>query len=350
MGKEIYSSTGVLGPSRRPFDRLYVNGTTYSENAPEVIGNWRRAVEIGRRHEQKIGRTMFRGLVSSEIAGRVLSSNDLHSQLEVAVDVSEFTNDPTWLIYMAKNKPDRKSICPVGQMIDETSGYRRAMNPEDRALRILETPGSSFIDRFSEDQVDQVDALWEGTFGWNKEEVDNLRRRIEEGADKRPCDRDVWFSGVILNGQIVTAAMAERLTIPAPNGKTLDLVESTEWRTKDGYGGRHLMTATLDMLNAQILSDLRDDGDSRIPLIYAECSFQSRSDRAGHGAGFKIPDRFVGKSVVPQVLAQNVGVNDGNEDCGPYRDFTFLYLPKDVITRYYDQEHVARMIDAISTR
>jgi hypothetical protein len=348
MGREIYSSTGALGPSRRPFDRLYVNGATYSADVPEVLNNWRRAVEIGTKHE-RIGRTMYRGLVSDELAQRVLRTNELHQQLEVALDVSEFTDDPTWLIYMAENKAQRQSIHPVDQMIAETSGYRRAMHPESRALSVLEA-GSVFVDRLSEDQIDQVDALWEGTFGWNRQEVDNLRKRIEEGAGKEPSERDVWFSGIVLDGQLVTAAMAERLTIPAPNGKTLDLVESTEWRTKDGYAGRHLMTATLDMLNAQILADLRDDGNSRIPLIYAECNFQSRSDRAGHGAGFRIPDRDIDGNRVPQILAQNVGVNDGNQNYGPFRDFTFLYLPKDVITRYYNPEQVARMLNEISTR
>jgi hypothetical protein len=57
----------------------------------------------------------------------------------------------------------------------------------------------------------------------------------------------------------------------------------------------------------------------------------SRSDRAATGAGFVVPSREFG---IPQVLVQNVAVNDGHQPQG-LRDFTFMYLPTSSIQKYY---------------
>jgi hypothetical protein len=114
----------------------------------------------------------------------------------------------------------------------------------------------------------------------------------------------------------------------------LHLVESTEWRTRDDFSGNGLMTATVAMLNAQVISDMRNHANP--PLIYAECNFQSRSDRVGHSAGFKVPDRTVGSLVIPQILAQNVMVHDGVDVAeGKLRDFTFMYVPVQTLQEEY---------------
>jgi hypothetical protein len=310
-------------------------------------------VRVGEKRAERTSRVIARGLVRDQDFRQVMVDSELVSRLEVAVDVSDFMGgDKNWFSYIAKNKPERSEACYRDRMLDETSNYRyeNVTSPEERIKLAENEMGGAFIDQFDESQTAELLSLWQGTFGWSALEVDNLRKRI--GADKvkeSPSERNVWFSGIMIDGKIVTASMAERLQIPGPDGKTLDLVESTEWITEAAHRGKHLMTATIDMLNMQVLRDLRDDGNSRIPLIYAECNFQSRSDRVAHGSGFRIPERSVDGVLIPQILAQNVGVQDGVSDCGPLRDFTFLYLPIDMITGYYKPDQVSRMVSLIKT-
>jgi len=133
------------------------------------------------------------------------------------------------------------------------------------------------------------------------------------------------------------------LPIPAFSGE-VDLVESTEWRTRDEYAGQGMMTATIAMLNTQILSDRRVSG--RKPLIYAECNFQSRSDRAGSGAGFEIPSREFAK----QIIVQNVHVGDGYpSEEGKLGDFTYMYLPVGSIDQSYDPIQSDAMLSYLKT-
>jgi hypothetical protein len=345
---DIFSSTGGLGVSRRPFDRLYVNGTHFSSNSKELVDNWQRLEIIGERHANKIGRVIFRGLVSDEAIQQILEDRNLSSRLEVALPVKDFTGESSWLVYLAKNRADRTQIESTKTMVEATTVYREVLPPDTRVLNVI-SAGGSFIDRFSEDQIDQLYSLWGGTFGWERNQIDNFRTKIDSFVGMSPSKKSVWFSGVIKDWQIVAAAMAERLPIPGANGSKLDLVESTEWRTRPGYEGQHLMTSTLDMLNAQVMADLRDDGESRIPLIYAECNFQSRSDRAGHGTGLLVPSRNVYYRVIPQILFQNVGVEDGHlEGQNKLRDFTFTYLHPDVIKTYYNPEQVREMLMLMS--
>lgn len=219
-------------------------------------------------------------------------------------------------------------------MIDETSDQKvRNIPPLERVQSAVEQ-GFSFTDQISEEEVDQIQALWGETFGWERNQVDNLRKRLG--------DKDVWFAAVKHEETIISAAMAERLMISAARGQ-LDLVESTEWRTRNGHEGKGLMTATVAILNAQILSDLQRYSNG-LPLIYAECNFQSRSDRVGYGAGFRIPDR-TGAS---QILVQNVLVRDGQpiED-DRLRDFTFMYLPREMINKYYDPRQTEAIMQCI---
>lgn len=101
----ILTSTGRLGVSRRPqYERLYVNGTQYSTDPVKVERNFQRLVTIGARHHQKIGRSIFRGLVNEAVMEHI-ANNDLRPYLEVALPVYEFTGDNSWLIYMANNRP-----------------------------------------------------------------------------------------------------------------------------------------------------------------------------------------------------------------------------------------------------
>ncbi|MBI2034220.1 MAG: hypothetical protein HYT11_00635 [Candidatus Levybacteria bacterium] len=328
----IFSSTGRLGVSRRQYERLYVNGTRFSSDPQEVERNFQRLTAIGERNVQRIGRSIFRGAVSDEVMSHI-SRNGLQHHLEVAFPLEEFTGDNSWLIYMANNRSGREQIVPHNIMVRETEFQKSEIMPADRIRSVIER-GYAFTNQIPENQVDQVHSLWGETFGWERHEVDNLRRRLETASKKNPSQRDVWFGAIRDNGNIISAAMAERLTVPAENGM-LDLVESTEWRTRDEYAGKGLMTAALAILNAQILSNLQEDRDT-LPLIYAECNFQSRSDRAGYGAGFRIPYRTQEGYPAPQILVQNVLVRDGSQiEEGRLRDFTFMYLPRSVIQRDY---------------
>lgn len=332
--ESIFSSTGSLGVSRRQYDRLYVNGTRASDNPEEVEQNFGRLMAIGNRHPERISRSVFRGVVSHDVVQHVLN-NGLHESVEVALPLADFTDDSSWLIYMANNRPGRDQIVPTDIMIRETENQNEVItSPVERVREVLGR-GYSFVDCIPEHQVDQIHALWGETFGWERQEVDNLRRRLNAANDGNQTQRDVWFSAVRDNGTIISVAMAERLTIPAANGQ-LNLVESTEWRTRDEYAGQGLMTATLAMLNAQILADFQGNPDA-LPLVYAECNFQSRSDRAGYGAGFRIPSRSQEGYPAPQILTQNVLVRDGAQvEEGRLRDFTFMYLPRNVIQTDYD--------------
>lgn len=274
----IFSSTGRLGVSRRQYGRLYANGC-YCADPAEVGQTFQRLTAIRERYQQKISRSVLRGLVSEGVMQHI-----------------------------------------------------------SHRVRSVVEQGYSFVDLIQADQLDQMHTLWSDTFGWNHQELDGLRKKLEANKYKDPAQRDIWFAAIRHNGAIISAAMAERLGLPTACGQ-LDLVESTEWRTKDGYTGNGLMTATLAMLNAKILSDFQDNPNG-LPLIYAECNFQSRSDRAGYGVGFRVPRRIHSS----QILVQNVLVRDGQPVAeGRLRDFTFMYLPAEAIRNHYSPSQTQEM-------
>jgi len=334
--EQIFSSTGSAGVTRRPYDRIYGNATRFSSSFDEVGRNVRRVSSIVENHPQ-ISRGVLRGVVSEEVVEAVAGTEFEHL-LEVAVPLQEFSQENAYLVYFAQNSASRQQLTSTEQMISATESDVMRSNPLERVRSVVES-GLHFSDSIQEDQVDQLHSLWGPTFGWERHEVDALRRRLDGSRTTDPSDRDVWFSAVHDNGTIVSAAMAERLSIPGSEGD-LHLVENTEWRTRDEYAGRGLMTATLAMLNSRILSDFRHGGNG-LPLIYAECNFQSRSDRAGAGAGLIVPSR----ERAPQIIVQNVLVNDGQDvPEGSLRDFTFMYMPRDVIESFYDPVQVDTML------
>lgn len=332
--ENIFSSTGGLGVSRRQNQRLYVNGNNFADNPGEVITNFGRLMEIRQSNPQKIGRCVYRTVASNQVVEEIVR-NGQRQHLEVALPISEFTNDDSWLVYMANNDPSRSRIVPQERMIEATSESREiSISPETR-IRNLRNEGMEFITRFGENEINDIYELWSETFGWTRQEIRNLSHRL--GKD------NVWFSAAVDQGRIVSLAMAERLTIPASGGN-LELVESTEWRTRQGHNGRGSLTAVLAALNSQILEAL-----PQVPLIYAECNFQSRSDRAGRGAGFEIPRRDSQGLPAPQILVQNVNVGDGQVvPEGKLRDSTFMYLPSEAIRTHYHREARRAIINLLN--
>lgn len=337
-----FTSIGKLGVSRRSHERLYVNGTHFSSDPAEFDRNFQRLVEIGKRNENRVGRSVFRGLVSGSVLNHILNS-DLSGNLEVALPVGELTGDSSCLVYMAHNKPERTEAFSREYMVRKTiNSQEEEVAPPLNKIELAVGQGYVFTSKIAEEQVDQIHSLWGDTFGWKRQEVDSLRRRLEMNMHRNPSERDVWLSAASKNGEIIGVAMAEKLSVPAKNGN-LDLVESTEWRVKDGYGGNGVMTATLGMLNAQILSDLKDDPNGT-PVIFAECNFQVRADLTGRKAGFHIPDRIVNGHPVSQILTQNVLVRDGSKlGDGKLRDFTFMYLPRKAMQQHYNAAQVKEM-------
>ncbi len=343
-GANIYSSTGRLGTTLRPFDRIYNNSKIPYSDPGEFearLGNITRIVE---KCPKEITRSVFRAIVSEDVLLYIINNGRLHSHLEVALPLEEFTKDNSWLIYMAKNKPGREEIIPREAMIRQTDVYVGEITSPPERVKAITEKGYSFVNKFSGEQVNQIHSLWGKTFGWQFHEVDNLRKRLISGEDKPPSEKDLWFSAIKYNDTIISAAMAEKLSMPSMSGN-LDLVESTEWKTGENYIRNGFMAATLAALNAQVLSDLKYSSNGH-PLIIAECNFQSRSDRAGHGAGFRIPER----NVAPQILVQNVGVNDGYDvGQGKLRDFTFVYLPGEMIKNHYNPAHVNSIMQMIKS-
>lgn len=340
--EQIFSSTGSLGVSRRQYDRLYVNGTQFADNADTVARNFQRLMAITDRYPDRLSRGVYRGAVSEEVFDRIQNS-DLYRQLEVALPLHEF-GDPSWLVYLAHNHEGRTQIEDTETMIvDVDRNVERGLLPEERVHEVVADRGYHFVTGFSPEQTGQILDLWSATFGWEEHEVNSLRHRLERERTQLPHQRDVWFSAICDNGMIISAAMAERLTIPVSNQRSLDLVESTEWRTRDAYAGQSLMTANVAMLNAQILSDLQLSPNGT-PLIFAECNFQSRSDRAGFGAGFRVPQRE-NRRPAPQLIVQNVLVNDGQDiPEGKLRDFTAMYLPMEQIQRGYQPQQTEAIL------
>ncbi len=333
-GSSILSSTGGSGISIRSHDRLYFNSKQYSTNPVILEKNFQRLTEVGERHPQEISRNVFRGLVHDNVV-QYISNNGFKEHIEVALPVKEFTGDDSWLIYVAKNKPDREVIVPREVMIEQTNFQKKEIISPLQRIQSIVQEGYTFANHIHKDQIEQVHALWGETFGWGRYEIDNFRKRLIRNSDNPPSQKDVWFSAIRDNGNIISAAMAERLEIPSAKVK-LDLIESTEWRTGDKYAGNGFMTATITALNAQIVSDLQDNQNG-LPIIFAECNFQSRSDRAGNGAGLRIPKR----SYAPQILTQNVMVHDGQPvPDGKLRDITIMYLPVETIQNHYSAMQV----------
>lgn len=332
MSKEIVTSTGTLGAEQRSFDRWSVNAKVYSD-APDAVDQFadRFIAVFARKEQEGLTRATFRGLVSQGVMDEIIHQGR-QSHLEVAFSVREFTGGDEWFIHAAKNAPERTLLTPIDQIVADTESDRMCSQSPLGKVNAVKEKGFKIVDSFSESDVDRVHGLWERTFGWTREEVDNLRHRIDAGKYADPEGKDVWFNGVRnTNGELISVAMAEKLSVPAADGRELHTIEVTELSVDPAYEGKGIMSANVAVLNSQILDDY---ADRSLPLIYAECNFQSRAERSAHRAVMRIPQR----EYAPQILQQNVGVGDGAPVDSPYRDFQFLYLPRDMIEAHYTPE------------
>jgi len=338
MGKEqkgILTSAGNLGIESRTYDRLYWNWEGDPVvNIQTLIDSFRQLSMRGEMEGKT--RVVFRGLVDEQTARSLFEErNPLTKYIEVAMPVID--NAGLWLLMLARNSPKRRSIVPVETMVKSTLLYNKDQQSISGRMQGILEKGYSLKDAFDEQLMSQVYELWGETFGWTFDQVTNLSTMLAQQQELAPSERWVWFSGVDHNSLLVSIATAERLRLKTQNGY-LDVVESTEWRTREGFENRGLLTSAIAYLNAQIFYVLPN------PLVVAECNFQSRSDRPAHGAGFVIPRREVGEITVPQILVQNVSVKDGYEPTG-LRDFTFMYVSQNVRERLYAKDEIFRIMD-----
>lgn len=311
---EIFSSTGQLGTQERQDGRLYHNARAYYDTTTAVTRIFDELVEQVDSESDRLSRAVFRGLVSGRVVQQLAAQRP--QNMEVALSVRDY-GQVAWLLYLGHNHPTRQSPHSAPDMVQAIDATRRppSLTAQDKVPAGFETARS-----FEPADEPALHTLWGQTFGWNQDEISALRLRLNQQRQRYPIDRDTWFSALRYGGQIVSAAMAEHLELEGPD-KAFDIVESTEWRTESQSQGKGLMPFVLRDLNAQIIKDLQHRYVGR-PLIYAECNYTSRSDRSGYRAGFRIPNR----QFAPQIIPQNVRVNDGKVPCG-LRDFSFMYVP-----------------------
>lgn len=336
---QIVTSTGELGLNERSYDRLYWNWPNGIISDVSVLERaFRRMVVAGELRGKT--RNIFRAPVDQKVMQGVLNSS-LRNYIEVAFPLpKEISQDGIWLLSVAKNQPSRQSLVPVDVIVYATSHYENSLVSINERLQSVMSQGFVIQNRIFPHQIEQVFDLWRETFGWTKEEVVKLSEQLDIENSLEPFTRSVWFTALEKEGEVITAAMAERLSLPLAQEQRVELVESTEWRTKPGWERQGLMTATVAHLNCQILCNLNHNRQIH-PLIFAETNFNSRSDLAASGAGMVVPKRQmpVDSFMIPQVLVQNVEVGDGRGAKG-LRDFIYVYLPQDAINNFYPQREV----------
>lgn len=312
------ASVGELGTSLRG-DRIYHNATQYHESfdqVQEIITDMREQMTTQDQNSE-LSRAVFRGIVSPEVMRNIMDCQ-LRDHVEVGVNLTGY-GELGWLLYVAINSLERQALVPVQEMISSTNDYEAPPGFDPSTL----PGGLTQRNHIPEQDWTQLRDLWL-PFEWDLRGVAQRARKIQDNLQCPPALRDTWFSGIWHGSRLACAATAERLTYQGAKGD-FDLVESTEWSTTPDFrrAGQSLMSYNLWRMNQEILSDLGCQ-NSKVPLIFAEANFMTRADKAGRRAGFRIPPR---RREIGQMVIQNVGVNDGLEPVGRWRDFTFLAVP-----------------------
>lgn len=337
-------STGGLGSQLRSESRRYVN---YPYGVVKDLNYLQRFVRLGHetisRGRQGVTRAVMRVLLPENILHRVVEMPSLMSLLESAVPTSHTDRfsggNRIWMVMGAINHPDRRPLHSVDQMIRDIDAMKQVIQvssqlPANRVQNLREE-GYQFIDSFSPERIAELMNLWGNTFQWDEDGIVKFRENIWRMRGMRPSQRGFWFSGIIepRSNVLVAVAQGERLDMPISDGRSIPIVESTEWRRSDSTSRHGLAAAAVVHLNAQILSDL----GSQYPLIIAETNYSSRAHAVGFAARMEVPPRNIGNTSVQQVLIQNVCVGDGYQPEGR-RDFTMMYIPPENTALYYSQQ------------
>lgn len=344
----IVSSTGKPGPEIRSDERFYVNSNKYAPEAAQFQRKWDQTVRVQQRFERRpeaLTRAASKSIVSTEVLGHLLADETHKKDVEVALPLGEYGMGDSWLVFLGRNAPGRRTIASSEVEMEKTSEQIDLVrdSPLDR-LKIKAAEGFTFTTSVEPEQVDDLFELWGSTFGWNREQIENFRQSIQKEKQGNPEDRTMWFAGVEYNGQLIGASMGQKLIMVGEGNVPLECVESTEWRKKPDTPGNGLTPSVLAGLHAQIL----DSFGEKTPLIFAECNIWSGANSTGHKAGLQIPQREVaiGESIykVPQILKQNVKIGDDVEVNAPYRDFVVESLKREGIEKYYAPSQRAEIL------
>lgn len=320
---EILSSTGDLGLDRRTYDRLYlnwrfgvVNDSSFLEHQ---LARARQAVD-----QKLASRCVGRFLVHPDTYDKIIEQPSLSQYLEASVPIEDWNQHTVaQMVMFGINGQERSPLVSPENVIRETNSRPPVSRLASERIAQAQSHGLEFSPIIEDWMIPQILGLWEETFGWDKGKIEGLQRRVNLTQNLMPSERPVWFNAAVDDSRIYTVSMAERLDMPLRDGRSVPIVESTEWRTAPGYERRGLMAATVADLHNHVVSDLEDC--SLPPLVIAETNFTSDAFRVGWAAGMEVPNRRDGR-IPAQMLVQNVEVGDGYEPHG-LRDFVFMYLP-----------------------
>lgn len=337
---ENTGSTGSLGFAYRSYNRAYINFQGVIHDAGYVARLGRIGNELIKRRRKNVTRGVLRALIPHSVLMDVLDNPESADLVESVVPIRYLTGangrspEPLWMMLAAVNHPERTPYTPVRDMataVDDTR--RRKITAPAVRIPALEQEGYRFIRNIPADRIAEIRRLWADSFEWNTKGIRQLRETLTSTQSCSRAQRRVWFSGLVepRSGRLVSLATAERLDLPVGDGRTVPVVENTEWRGIDSKR-RGLTAAVVAHLNAQILDDIGDLN----PLIIAEANYRSGAHHVGYAAGMEIPPRSISGRPVRQMLIQNVRVGDGCEPDGP-RDFSMMYLNQSAIQMYYDR-------------
>ena len=348
MSKEIVSSTGSMGIDTRSDNRIYWNVRQPMENALRVERSFNRLEEVkrvnapdvrsdGRRQEQfNFGdlpnrRDVMRFIASDEAARQLINPrNPFSSNVEVAFPI----DDNDWYISLGRNGVERKTADSLDNLVHDTAAPDMLKYPIDAVDKVLKE-GYSFKTDLSEPSVrDQVLKLWEHTFGWTEQEIENLQKRLEEQGETG--EKNVWFGALQRptpdGRKIVAVGMAEKIQFKRTNGKHIDIIELTEWSVDPDFRGNGYMPATVTQIAAQVLNSYQPE-ERKEKLLIAEVNIQNRAHRTGYSSGMNIAER-----VAPQILKQNVAVD------GVKSDFALMYISPASLARNYSPDTVQAIL------
>ncbi len=320
-------STGQLGLERRSFDRYYLN---YHRGVIDDIDRMETLFHLGNeaieRRSMGVTRCVARVLMDQSTLADSMSHPHISQVLEAAVPTWFLTgtSEPIWMVLGAINSPARQSIHSMPEIVASVDSTKRSPRfaPVDRVARLREE-GFVFTSEVASPRIGEVLSLWGDSFDWNEDGVTGLQEVLRMQSKIPALERRVWFSGLIdhHSNRLVSIATAERLDMPIGDGRSIPIIESTEWRRHESVNRHGLMAATVSHLHAHVLDDI----EPCAPLIIAETNFWSGAHNVGFATGMDVAPRHIGEGFVPQTLVQNVRVRDGLEPVGN-RDFTMLYL------------------------
>lgn len=304
-------------------DRFRGLAPYFAPNRDYVDRDWQDFAAQARALPVPVGRLTLRIVTSPHAAAQV--------PRQLAEAYVPLTEDEG-LLYLAINSPDRQPQLPLDHIQRvvrsvATDSSQRFRPPIARLLE-LQARGYVFTDHITDPEA--LQALWGPTFGWTADKIKNLQAILADNARRNPLDRTTWYTSVLHEGQLVAAALAERLDVPGAHGRPLPTVESTEWAVDASLRQRRtgIASGMLALNTAQCLQDLPN------ARILAECRFSSTAYAAGISIGFSVPDQ----TIAPQLIARNVWVD------GELADFVPITLTDEAIQRYYTPQTRAEML------